>query len=146
MAIKYLSINSETLDISNIPKLNTTNTFTKPITIRTPELKGDHIYLINDNLDINNAGSTELNTRLWFRDKNMNTVSVVQSNIDNGYINLQMLVENNEHQWQGISVRKNLSTGNIYMQRSMDPGPNDNTTDIPTTRWVRNLLASKGIS
>ena len=146
MAIKQLSINNETLDISNFAKLNGSNVFSSSsrYTNRYP------IILQNLNLDLDNP-VTDMIQQLWFQDKLNRGIAVLQYNVigtDGNFEILQSQYINGETipQWDGLCVSQNLETGEIKSIINGTINLNSNDSTIATTNWVRKYLQSKGIS
>ena len=146
MAIKYLSINNDSIDFNNIPKLNTHNIFTDNITID----KLFHEYLIFNNAS-NNLSQQQNAFIILTENSNLNA-EVVKSF-------LHLYYDTNNQSGIRIVSRKQLADSTMekdinigysnsqqrFVTRCPDPISSANNTEIATTYWVRQLLASKGL-
>ena len=151
MTIKYLSINNSSININNIPKLNTENTFTKNMKITNTnkyQNKAQSILYIRDeyySYTSPDRVSDSLNT-ISFQDCNNNWYGVCEqrTNVNNDFTEVDLGIQNiDANQWNYLGI--GLNNGEIYT-RCPTPVSNSNSTQIATTAWVRALLASKGIS
>lgn len=149
MAIKYLSINNEVLNIDNIPKLNIKNIFTN-----TQVIQGDHnnlnerpLLMIQDSgHKYNDTIQNPIYQTISFLDKESNWYGVCEHRIlqTNGNSEMYLSIHNiTQDIWQhiGIGVKND---GTIYtVSPTMNQESNNN--EIATTKWVRDLLSSKGL-
>ena len=163
MAIKYLSINNETLDISNIPKLDSNNTFTGNNTFNnlntfqnislTKDYKYGYVYLNG----IDNK-TTPSETQTWFLVATNNNSSLPENNP--AYISLSLDKTNNavcefavrktldHYDYSAASLLGIQYNYNASRFETFSPHPplQENSNFIATTYWVRQLMRSAGIN
>lgn len=158
--IKQLSINSETLDISNIPKLNSTNTF-KEKNIFENDIIQDSLVKHNRNCYILFNGfdsySTPQNNKNVFicttnnSDVAMEAISqhislFHNSTGENGVQLLARQTNDRDHAFsKSMGIYYNYPA-NKFGSYTLHPETNSNNDSIATTYWVRSLLQRNGIN
>ena len=147
MAIKYLSINNDSIDFNNIPKLDIQNIFKENIVID----KLNYEYLIFNNAS--NNLTRQQNAFIILTENSNISASVVKSF-------LHLYYDPNNQSGIRIVSRKQLNDSAIekdifigysnsqerFVTRCPVPVSSANNDEIATTNWVHQLLASKGIS
>lgn len=148
--IKQLSINGQILNTNNLAKLDSGNVFDVQQIIRS-EKEGQSLKIIQPDMDISKDSDRELRSQIWFNDSQNRSLGVIQHIQTGNYINFQILynriidrqIQNN---WHGLGIVQNLQTSQISVTCSNQPNIASNNSEIATTSWVRQLLASKGIN
>ena len=141
MAIKYLSINNEVLNIDNIPKLDQLNTF---------YFNHDNILSIKrPNLDAVNT-QDPVNSYIAFTDKNNIIVGRVGIFCDDSSVNMTLRVSNvynSDDQSRTIGqVRIACTKTGQTIIYGQTPPSDSRSNEIPTCTWIRSLLTRSGIT
>lgn len=160
MAIKYLSINNEVLNIENIPKLDSANTF-KEKNIFENDIIQDSLVKHNRNCYILFNGfdsySTPQNNKNVFICTTNNSdvameaisqhISLFQNSTgENGVQLLARQTNDRDHAYsQSMGIYYDYPA-NKFGSYTLHPYTNSNNNDIATTAWVRQLLTRNGIN
>ena len=160
MAIKYLSINNDSIDFNNIPKLDSTNTF-KEKNIFENDIIQDSLAKHNRNCYILFNGfdsySTPQNNKNVFICTTNNSdiameaisqhISLFQnSNGTNGVQLLARQTNDRDHAFsKSMGIYYNYPA-NKFASYTLQPENNSNNDNIATTAWVRQLLTRNGIN
>ena len=150
MSIKYLSINNSSINFNKIPKLDTENTFTKNMKITNTNRQDNQqtiLYIRDEYYSYisTNRIKDSLNT-ISFQDCNNEWYGVCEQRTfkDSNNTEVDLGIHNiDESHWSYLGI--GLNNGVLYT-RCPTPVSNSNSTQIATTQWVRQLLASKGIN
>ena len=148
--IKQLSINNEVLNIDNLAKLDSGNVFDVQQVIRS-EKEGPSLKIIQPEMDITQDSERELRSQIWFTDSQNRGLGVIQHIQTGNYISFQFLYNRIidrqiQNSWIGLGIIHDLQTNQISVTSSNQPNIASNNSEIATTSWVRQLLASKGIN
>ena len=138
MTIKYLSINNNSIDLSNIVSIQDGRIFANSnFIIQTDKIKGN-----------NNTESLYYSLAIVDKNgiENRNSFGKFETNINLDYVKSQMSVYQNIKDstvCQVIGIQSN-NDGSFHTS-CYTPLPSSNTSEIATTKWVRDLLSSKGL-
>lgn len=138
MAIKYLSINNNAIDLSNVVSIKDGKIYTnETFIIQTDKIKGN-----------NNTESHYYSLAIVDKNgiENQNSFGKFETNINLNYIKSQMSVYQNIKDstvTQVIGIQSN-NDGSFHTS-CYTPLPSSNTSEIATTKWVNDLLARKGL-
>ena len=138
MAIKQLSINNQLLDIDNRSEcLNITK-------------NGDFIRFKTDKLNFHQLGQANTSIfpdemmRIMFTSKDNIDMLGLQYCIDSTGIYGQMLL-NCADNWYGLSIKYHPQNGIVHLY-GITPKTDCYDNEIPTCKWVRDLLTRNGIT
>lgn len=139
MAIKQLSINNQLLDIDNRSEcLNITK-------------NGDFIRFKTDKLNFHQLGQTDSTIfpneamRVMFTSKDNIDMLALQYAVTSDGVYGQMLLNCYDNWWHGLSVKYFPENGLVHLY-GITPKADSNYTEIPTCKWVRDLLTRNGIT
>lgn len=146
MAIKYLSINNEILDIDNIPKLDSNNVFTRYNTFQS-----NSEALLSLRRDLNLYTDTnERNNLIEFSDKEKHIFGRCGFYKDSTITSMEIRISDCYNQDSAsiaiLGLRQDLQTGRTYTRSSAQLSSNSNGSELATTQWVRTLLKSLGLN
>ena len=157
MAIKYLSINNESINFNNIPKLNTQNTFlnNQVFLITSPS---DEISIKSNNLDINNPNdpNTWWNTNpdgtqwnengIGILDKNNNVIAHFKGGMWKNNQQTYCFVRVYDNSKSTFSEIQLIYKDGYFYHYGYTPIQSASDNQIATCDWVRNLLIRNGIN
>ena len=149
--IKKIIFNANEFNIDlNYAKLDTFNEFTNAQRINKT---GVSLILTNPDLNLNEPPETETKAQIWFQDKDLNGLGVLQLiAFKENYINLNLMqtVLNDDNtlknEWKGFTIKQDLNTHEFTITVSQEPKLNSDSYEITSTAWVRKLLRSLGLN